>query len=343
MTRVAAERFLSEFPASALRASAILIAGDEPYLIDKALAAVLERVLTAPGADQFDLERRSAAELEVADFESLVSTMPLVNDRRVVVLKDVPDLPADTRDRVKAFLESDSVGTCLIGTGGATMRGNLYDVWEKAGARIVAELPRKSPRSKQVDFDFAHWLAGRAKADFGKTLDPEASETLAAVGEGLQPLYAELEKVALYVGDAERITRADVEAICSGSALGTVWEWCDAVGAGDSRRALALLEELVAAGESAYRLVPLLATHFCRLGVVVELGSHDPKAIMAALPGRSWWSMAKGLAGQARRHTPESVARALDLLAKADHMLKSTGHAETFVMHRHLIEILEAA
>ncbi|MDX1661877.1 MAG: hypothetical protein R3326_08810, partial [Gemmatimonadota bacterium] len=231
----------------------------------------------------------------------------------------------------------------LVGTGGPKMRGNLYDVWEKSGARIDAALPRTSPRSKQIDFDFARWLKGRAKADFDKTLEPEAAETLAAMGESLQPLYAELEKVALYVGDAERITSDDVEAICSGGTIGTVWEWCDAVGGGDTRRALALLEELVAAGESAYRLVPLLATHFCRLGVVVELGSRDPKAIMSALPGRSWWSMAKGLATQARRHTPESVARSLDLLAEADHMLKSTGHAETFVLHRHLIEILEAA
>lgn len=343
MTRVAADRFLADFPASVLRAPAILIAGDEQYLIDKALAAVVERVLTAPGADQFDLERRSAGELGAADFESLVSTMPLMNDRRVVVLKNVPDLPADTRDRVKAFLESDPSGVCLVGTGGPKMRGNLYDVWEKAGARIDAELPRKSPRSKQVDFDFARWLAGRAKADFDKTMDREAAETLAAMAENLQPLYAELEKVALYVGDAERITRADVEAICSGGALGTVWEWCDAVGGGDTRRALTLLEDLIAAGESAYRLVPLLATHFCRLGVVVELGSSEPKAIMSALPGRAWWSMAKGLATQARRHTPQSVARSLDLLAKADHMLKSTGHAETFVLHRHLVEILEAA
>jgi DNA polymerase III delta subunit len=64
---------------------------------------------------------------------------------------------------------------------------------------------------------------------------------------------------------------------------------------------------------------------------------------MAALPGRSWYGMAKGLAEQARRHTPETVARALDLLAAADVMLKSTSHGEEFVLHRHLLEILENA
>lgn len=343
MSKIQADAFLSDPPAAVLTAHAILVAGDETYLVDKALAAVLERVLTAPGADQFDLEKRDAAELTVADLESVVSTMPFVNDRRVVVIKNVTELPAETRDRVKELLESEPRGLCLIGTGGSSMRGNLYQIWEKHGARIVCELPKKSPKSKTADFDFARWLTGRAKQDFGKTLDKDASAALAELAGELQPLYAELEKVAMYVGDAERITLADVEAVCTGGAIGTVWEWCDAVGARNTDRALELLKELLDAGESAYRLVPLLATHFCRLGIVVGLPSKDPNAIMAALPGRSWYGMAKGLAEQARKHTPESVARAMDLLAEADLMLKSTSHGEEFVLHRHLLEILEHA
>jgi DNA polymerase-3 subunit delta len=343
MSKVQADAFLSDPPARVIAASAILVAGDEQYLVDKVLAALLERVVTAPGADQFDLEKRNAADLSPADFESIVSTMPFVNDRRVLVIRNVPELSAETRDCVKALLESEPRGLCLIGTGGSSMRGNLYQIWEKHGARIVCELPRKSPKSKQVDFDFARWLAARARADFGKTLDGDAAAAMAELAGELQPLYAELEKVAMYVGDAERIALADVEAVCSGGSIGTVWEWCDAVGARDTARALELLKELLDAGESAYRLVPLLATHFCRLGLVVGLPSRDPNAIMAALPGRSWYGMAKGLAEQARRHTPESIARALDLLAAADLMLKSTSHGEEFVLHRHLLEILENA
>jgi DNA polymerase III delta subunit len=77
--------------------------------------------------------------------------------------------------------------------------------------------------------------------------------------------------------------------------------------------------------------------------VVVGLPRKDSRAIMEALPGRSWPAMAAGLATQAQRHSPESVARALDLLAEADLMLKSSGYDEEFVLHKHLIEILEAA
>ena len=123
----------------------------------------------------------------------------------------------------------------------------------------------------------------------------------------------------------------------------TVWEWCDAVGGRDGERAIELLEILLDAGESAYRLVPLLATHFCRLGVVVHLSDRSPRSIVSALPGRAWPAMARKLAGQARRHTPASVARALDALAAADRMLKSPRHGEEFVLHRHVLEIVHDA
>ena len=320
-----------------------MLAGDEPYLIDKVLHAVLEAVITAPGAEAFDIETRDGDELTAADYEQLVSALPLMNDRRVVVIKNVGAVSADVRDRIKETLAQAAPTLCLIGTGGPTMRGNLYKLWEEQGARIGCELPRKSPRSKQVDFDFPRWLRARAKADFDIEMDRDAADALAETGSDLQTLYVELEKAAMHAGGQESITRADVEAVCTGSVSGTVWEWCDAVGSRDPDRSLRLVKQLLDSGESAYRLVPLLATHFCRLGLVVELGTSDPKQIMAALPGRSWYAMAKGLATQAKDHTPETVARALDLLAAADLMLKSTAHHEEFVMDRVVMEILDAA
>jgi DNA polymerase-3 subunit delta len=216
-------------------------------------------------------------------------------------------------------------------------------MWERHGARVVCQLPRKSPRSKQIDFDFERWLTTRARVDFGKRLTPAAAAALAESGAELQPLYGELEKVALYVGNSDEIDRPDVEAVCLRGTMGTVWEWCDAVGARDTDRALELLGHLMEAGESAYRLLPLLATHFCRLGIVLGLEERDPQSIMKALPGRSWYAMARELADQSRHHTQASVARALDRLGKADRMLKSTGHREEFVMQKHLIEVLDDA
>ena len=343
MPSLQADAYLADPAATRLDVPAILIAGDETYLLDKVVRSVLERVITVPGSEAFDVETRTAADLSETEYETLVGTPPLMNDRRVILLKGVPLVSAGVRDRIKDTLAESPASLCLIGTGGATMRGNLYQLWEKAGLRIVCELPRKSARSKQVDFDYERWLTVRAKTDFEKRLDKQAARALTALAGDLQALYAELEKVALYVGGSDTIEPADVEAVCTGGTIGTVWEWCDAVGAGDRKRAFRLLGQLLEAGESAYRLVPLLATHFCRLGVVVETGSSDPRRIMEVLPGRSWYAMAKGLSDQARRHTPGTIARALDLLADADRMLKSTGHRERFVMDRHLLEIFDAA
>ena len=49
MSKVQADAFLSDPPERILVAHAVLIAGDEQYLVDKVLAAVIERVVKAPG------------------------------------------------------------------------------------------------------------------------------------------------------------------------------------------------------------------------------------------------------------------------------------------------------
>ena len=165
MPSLQADAYLADPAATRLDVPAILIAGDERYLLDKVVRSVLERAITVPGSEAFDVETRTAAELSETEYETLVGTPPLMNDRRVILLKDVPLVSAGVRDRIKDTLAGPPASLCLIGTGGATMRGNLYQLWEKAGLRIVCDLPRKSARSKQVDFDYERWLTVRAKTD----------------------------------------------------------------------------------------------------------------------------------------------------------------------------------
>src|SRR5687767_4587809 len=126
MPAMRADTFLADLSDKILSAHAIIDAGDEPYLIDKVLEAVLARVITVPGAEAFDVDKRDATELDPADYESLVASMPLLNDRRVVILRGVDGASTEVRDRIKQTLDEKPAGLCLIGIGGPTMRGTLY-------------------------------------------------------------------------------------------------------------------------------------------------------------------------------------------------------------------------
>ena len=94
MPSLQADAYLADPAATRLDVPAILIAGDETYLLDKVVRSVLERAITVPGSEAFDVETRSAAELSEPEYETLVGTPPLMNDRRVVLLKGVPAVSA---------------------------------------------------------------------------------------------------------------------------------------------------------------------------------------------------------------------------------------------------------
>src|SRR5216117_1894358 len=65
--------------------------GDEDVLKDEAVRALVELVLD-PSARDFNLDRRSAADLDPGAFHSLVNTPPMLAPRRVVVLRGLEDL-----------------------------------------------------------------------------------------------------------------------------------------------------------------------------------------------------------------------------------------------------------
>src|SRR5438094_6163546 len=72
--------------------------GDEDVLKDEAIRALVDRVLDA-GARDFNLDQRSAADLDPEAFYSLVNTPPLLAAVRVVVLRGVEDVRKTSKVR----------------------------------------------------------------------------------------------------------------------------------------------------------------------------------------------------------------------------------------------------
>ena len=62
--------------------------GPEDLLKDEALRALVDRVLD-PSLRDFNLDQRSAGQLDADDLFALCTTLPMMADRRVVVLREV--------------------------------------------------------------------------------------------------------------------------------------------------------------------------------------------------------------------------------------------------------------
>src|SRR5437870_3106160 len=89
--------------------------GDEDVLKDEAIRALVDRVLDA-GARDFNLDQRSAGDLDPEAFHSLVNTPPLLAAARVVVLRGVEDVrkTSKVRQALVRYLQAPNPTTLLV-------------------------------------------------------------------------------------------------------------------------------------------------------------------------------------------------------------------------------------
>ena len=195
----------------------------------------------------------------------------------------------------------------------------------------------------------------------GKTMDPGAlSLFYLRVGDDLQTVYSELDKLISYTGDRAAIERADVEEVVSLNREDAVFEIMDAVGERDAARSLFLLRRLQE------QSVHLLAIHSVLIRKIRQLlwargllsrkgeGRINPDMSFAifqksqynridpneqAIVGKMAPYAAFKLFQQARRFSLAELSDAMEALLEADIKLKSGALEPQRIVEELLIKV----
>lgn len=179
---------------------------------------------------------------------------------------------------------------------------------EKAGGVVAQEQTLKAK-------ELPRWVQGQAKK-LGLELDARASQALVArVGERQQRLVRELEKLALEHGQGVQLGFEEVEDSTARSSERQVWSLGDALVQSEPAVAVRILLELQAQGESAARLVPLMARRV-REVLLIALRLEDgesPNEIKASTKGNPW-AIGHRI-DEARRSDADHLRRLLEALA----------------------------
>src|SRR6185312_1392830 len=152
-----------------------------------AVRALLERAVD-PAARDFNVDQRSAADLDPEAFNALVNTPPILTATRAVVLRGMEQLrkTAKVRQELLHYLDSPNPTTVLLLVHGTAEPPDAELVRRATAVEVTALPPERVER----------WMTHRAK-QLGFTLAPEAGELLlASVGNDLSGLARELEKLA---------------------------------------------------------------------------------------------------------------------------------------------------
>ncbi len=233
--------------------------GPEDVLKDEAIKTILDRALDPTGRD-FNFDQRSAAQLDAEEVHSLCNTLPMLADRRVVLLRDIEGWKRKTKGRAEfiRYLQRPCPETVVIMVQGSAEEGEDKEL--AAGAYVVRFDPLPPERARK-------WLSHQA-ARLGVILEPDAAEHLMrSVGADLSALTSELAKLASLPA-GEPLSAGQVGDLVGVRHGETLWDWREAVLEGQAGRAAALLPSILSQpGVSGVKLLTTLGTALVGLGI----------------------------------------------------------------------------
>lgn len=306
---------------------AVYLYGSEDVLKDEALAELLDQVLD-PSVRDFNLDQTSAASLEPEQAETLCHTLPMMAERRVVIIRDVEawNRRAKAKAVVLRYLERPAPETVLVLVQGA----GDPDPDRELASRCTAVAAEPLPAERAQRWLLRH--AGR----LGVTLEESAAEHLVRATDGsLSLLRTELAKLSGLAGD-EPITLDRVEALLGVRYGETQYDWRDLVLRGETARAIQVLPHVLAqSGVTGVSLVTMLGTSLIGIGLARAhydrgvQGTALFQAVKGSLfrvrpPRMSYETTAKEWSDLAASWPAPQIEAALRAALAADDRLKST-------------------
>jgi DNA polymerase-3 subunit delta len=316
---------------------AIYLYGEEDILKEEAVRAILNQVVES-GLRDFNYDQRNASQLDPEAVETLCNTLPMMTDRRLVVIREIEAW--QKRARAKAailhYLENPATETVLVLVQGASRRED-----ERVGAdpevlRLTCAVEVERYGAKLAE----KWVLKRGE-ERGLVFAPEAAAHLVkAVAGDLGAARSELDKLA-GLGGAEAITLEQVTQSLGVRHGETQSDWCDAVLEDQSGRAASILPHLLShSGVSGVGLLAQLGTQLIGLGLARALYDRGQRAgsleralretLLRARPaGRlDYRASAQRWSELAERWPAARIDSAIGAARRADQRLKTTTLAD---------------
>ena len=318
-----------------------LIYGTESFLINETKQLMIKHVLNEDEIDfnfsSYDLEE-TPIEAAIEDAE----TLPFMGEKRLIILQNPLFLTSEKQKgkvehnlaRLEAYLAKPAPYSVVVFTA----------PYEKLDERkkITKELKRKATIGEAkvpTGPDLKFWIKDRAGSN-GVEIEEDAIELmLALAGTNLFMLTSELDKLALYAGEANRINSEMVEKLVAKSLEQTIFALIDKVVHRKIDEALRIYYDLLKQNEEPIKILAFIAGQFRLLYQVKELsrkgyGQQQIAGFLKIHPYR-----VKLAAGQAKHFSDEELTRIIKMIADADYQMKTGGMKKELLIEMILLKL----
>jgi len=296
--------------------------GEEKYLKNKAVEILLSR-LDEKIIRGLNFEVFSSSEISLIDLLDHARTLPLLGKRKIILFRAAEKVPSSTHLQLTSYLKNPSPKTTLIFSSSdinfrnKTFKSILPSITNYSHYGLVVEF--NHPYSEEIPY-WINYLANEQ----GKSIDSSAVSLLQElIGNNLQEISQEIEKLALFVGERKKITAQDVNQVISPLEIDSVFDLVEHIGNKRLFPALILLSQLLANGEQPLKILGLIASHFRKIRkarIFLDQGK-DPSEIRALLNMKeSNW---RKFYPQINKFSPEMLENCFQKMWETDLRLKT--------------------
>jgi DNA polymerase-3 subunit delta len=286
-----------------------VLTGEEAFLKRQVVAA-LRKIVLGVEDDGFGLSTFNGDKATFAAIHNELSTLPFLGPRRLVVVDNADPFVTEERQKLEKYVGEPAA------TGVLVLDVKTWPATTKL-AKLIPEnctIVCKTPTAQTL----LSWCVAWCEAQYGKQLGQPAARLLVdLVGAEMGQLDQELNKLAVYVGDASRIETADVDQLVGDSRAEKTFQIFDLIGSGQTGKALTMLDRLLDQGEDPNRLLGAFSWQLRRLVQLARLQQQK-------------WTLAEALektklyrnGEQQLRHFGRRLDRLYDWLLSTDQALK---------------------
>ena len=308
------------------------------YLLLGSEGALADRALTKLNAElkeeKCEITTIAAPDAILGDISDALAPS-LFSERRALIIKDLQDLPEESRDEITRYLDAPDDLTTLIFVHKGGVKGKaLLDAIKKAKPEIISCEPMKKEAEKE-EFVKSLFL------DAGRKATPGAIAALVgALGSDMRELQAAVSQICLDAQAGKTIDEAIVDKFHQGRIETTGFDVADATLDGNLPGALVALRSALETGTDPVMITSAIASNLRSLAKVSGVNRGARSFEVAGELGMAPWQIDKArrqLAGW----SPRSIAKAVQAIALADAQVKGASSDPIFALEKALATITQ--
>jgi DNA polymerase-3 subunit delta len=232
--------------------------GEQTFLTEQAIDRLKKHILIKNPELNYSLFHGDTASAE--DIISLAQTYPMFGNKRLILLKNAEKLSTSELKAFEKYFQSPSSCTCLV-----FQFNNTKGIENKNNENIFIV-------DTTVDKNNMHSSIREIAAECGHDITNEAVLRLTSlIGENLQDIKTEIEKLSLYTAGKKKIDANDVERITEKIKFENIFQLLNSIAKKDVKDALRALLDLELRNEDPLSILNMLSWRFRLIWRVKEL------------------------------------------------------------------------